>query len=400
MLWVLATSIRRNLGRYALSLVAVASAVAVSCLGMSGVTLMMKVARQPITQLIGGDLMVIDSDITFYSPSAGTLLSTGTYELLSPDEVRSAVSKALPGSQTTANLAVPCHSPDARLGDTFQNLVGRLDLTGSDFYSPPAVNGTSTVADTTSEMKVFVPSPEHGVSWGTPGQSVRLVCGRIRETNDGSLGIDIAQGTIANLVISGVYSADMTARWLFAPLATVQSLTGAAGLETWTGVCLQDLSWESHAADVLSRSLADGGLGLQVISAQFVGELLISDFARLKDTASLYFPVTVLLSGFITSVTCLTLMTSRRRELALFRAIGQSRRQLAAQFAAETSIISLLGGLLGYLLAHGLALIFFRSAGSITMVPVLAAFLVAALVSSLMTRSREFARLTEVLRNQ
>ena len=50
----------------------------------------------------------------------------------------------------------------------------------------------------------------------------------------------------------------------------------------------------------------------------------------------------------------LSAMRERRRDLALFRALGATRKTVMGLVISEALIISLLGGLLGLILGHGL----------------------------------------------
>lgn len=399
MAWMSANSIRRNFGKYILALVALSAAVAVSSLGMSGVTLMSKIVRQPVTQLIGGDLLVMDKSVSLYSDDAGSLLFSGHLSPFDDNSARVLIGSCHAGSLTTTLLTV-CHSTKIVVADSFPCLAGRLDLTGNEFYSPPALKGHSVVAETTPKMEVFAPVSTKNVPWGSVGDRFKIVVARVKEKGGSeAFTVDLAQGAVSEMVIAGTYSGDMTARWLYAPLSTVQAMSGVGDRVSWIGVCLEDLMHEAKARDALVAFLAARRPSLQVIDAETVGEIVIKDFSRLRKTASLYFPVTVLMSAFVITVTCLSLLASRRHEIALMRAIGQSRRQVAVQFVAETCIVGLLGGVLGNLLARLFASALFRASGSVTALPAVAAVVIATLVSTLTTRLRAFSDIAGILRN-
>jgi ABC-type antimicrobial peptide transport system permease subunit len=127
---------------------------------------------------------------------------------------------------------------------------------------------------------------------------------------------------------------------------------------------------------------------------------MVSDFAHLKRTASLYFPVSVLISTFIIVTTGLSMVVSRKQEFAVLRALGESKRQVALLFVAETAVVSLLGGLLGYLMSVALAPVLVHTAAVMDVTPVFVAIAVAILISAVVTRSRAFTELTSTLRNQ
>jgi len=399
MLWLLSVSLRRNFGKYILALLALSATVAVSSLGMSGVALMLRLSRKPISQLIGGDLMVLSKGVSLASPTRTDLTFTGRLRLIEPEDLSRAVKEVLPGSETSTTLLTLAHSPRAA-GRYLPQLAGRYDPTGSPLYSPPPLEGISTYTFDSAAPVVLVPKRYEGISWGPVGNDLDLVVGRIPdELLSETISLDVAGGTRARMSVVGVYDPDFTAGWLFAPLPTVQALGQAGQRVTWAGITVADLTRESTALEKVRALLERDFPELQVIDVQTVGELLISDFRRLKETATFYFPVSVLISSFIISVTCLSLIVSRRRELGLMRAIGLSKQQIAGLFVAETCVVSLIGGVAGYLLSLGMVSMFFRLAGSVTVLPALSTVLMAGLVSGLMVRSRAFSEMTDVLRN-
>ena len=66
MMWLVLTSLRRNLAKYRLALVGIAASVAVSCLGLSGANLMHNLARHPVAYVVGGDMFIADAEVEFY----------------------------------------------------------------------------------------------------------------------------------------------------------------------------------------------------------------------------------------------------------------------------------------------------------------------------------------------
>jgi hypothetical protein len=399
MLWMLGVSVRRNLAKHTLALIALASAVALSCLGMSGVTLMMRVVRQPVTQVIGGDLMVLSERLDF-TGTGGQLWLSGFFGLFDEGEVSDTIKDVLGESQLSLNLMTGSYVPGLGEGGSLHDLVGRFDPVRNEFYSYVPLVGESTAAIDEPQRAIYVPRLFGEVVWGNVGAEHDMVVARIVSSGEGQYDLDIPGGTPTEMTVSGLYEAAYSAQWVLAPLRTVQELSGARGQVSWIGVSLPSLAREAEARGILQEALDSKGLALQVVDAQALGELMVSDFAHLKRTASLYFPVSVLISTFIIVTTGLSMVVSRKQEFAVLRALGESKRQVALLFVAETAVVSLLGGLLGYLMSVALAPVLVHTAAVMDVTPVFVAVAVAILVSAVVTRSRAFTEITSTLRNQ
>ena len=148
-------------------------------------------------------------------------------------------------------------------------------------------------------------------------------------------------------------SADDQAWWM--PLDRAQALTGRAGQVSLVQVRLDD----PRQADAVARRLErDGGVRAQVLHA-----LSSTEAALLERTRRLMGMVTIgvlLAAGLCAFGTLTDLALERRKEIALLKALGASSRQVVRQFGAESLAVGLLGGLLGWWMGVGAALVIGR----------------------------------------
>jgi putative ABC transport system permease protein len=84
--------------------------------------------------------------------------------------------------------------------------------------------------------------------------------------------------------------------------------------------------------------------------------------------------ISLLVGGIGIMNVMLTTVTERTREIGIRRAVGATRRAIAAQFLLETVLLSAAGGVVGILLGAGMAQGIHLFAGWATVIPVSAAF--------------------------
>jgi putative ABC transport system permease protein len=67
--------------------------------------------------------------------------------------------------------------------------------------------------------------------------------------------------------------------------------------------------------------------------------------------------VIILVSGVSIFVSIYNSMSDRRREIGIMRALGAQRRSVFAIVLAESTVLCMGGGILGWLLGHGIAVV-------------------------------------------
>jgi len=135
---------------------------------------------------------------------------------------------------------------------------------------------------------------------------------------------------------------------VYLPLAFSQQLFDRQGKLTGVGVRLNDLN---RIGGFLDRAFDIPSMQAITIS-QFRGTMLdLLGTARALMLLGTLVAVVIAALGVFNSV--LVSVTERRQELAVFKVLGASPRQVFAVVAAETALLGLLGGLLGAALTVG-----------------------------------------------
>jgi predicted permease len=137
----------------------------------------------------------------------------------------------------------------------------------------------------------------------------------------------------------------------------------------------QDWSWMIMAARLApGASISQARAQLSVPAAQrdralnpkrqtqvVVSSAALLNFPEVKQQGGLAAGFIILLGAVLVSMVCANIMNlllargvARRREIGIRLAIGASRGRLIEQLLTESIVIALLGGLLGFALAHGL----------------------------------------------
>ena len=140
-------------------------------------------------------------------------------------------------------------------------------------------------------------------------------------------------------------------------LATAQQALGKPGLVDEVDVRAEDGVSASELKSRIAAALPDG---VEAVTAEQVaddGTQSVKDAMGIFTTVLLVFAgVALLVGSFVIWNTFNVLVAQRRREVALLRAVGATRRQILGGVLVEAASIGLVSGLLGLLSGVGLAI--------------------------------------------
>jgi len=139
-------------------------------------------------------------------------------------------------------------------------------------------------------------------------------------------------------------------------LPTAQSLLGKAGVVDEVDVLAEDGVDARELRDRIADELPAGVEALTGEQVAADGTAAVRDSMGIFTTVLLVFAgVSVLVGSFVIWNTFNVLVAQRRREVALLRAVGATRRQVLAGVLVEAGLIGLVSGGVGLLLGLGLA---------------------------------------------
>ena len=394
MVWLVFRSVRRNLGRHWLALVGLACAVALSSLGMSGAGIMLRLARRPMTQLLGGDIMIVDSSVVFESGPGASIQSDDDFTLFSLTPVVHDVAASLPGTSTTATMTAPCLDSDGRIS----YLLGRLDDTRDPMYFYDILHGERPKPGL-SPFGILVPGNGGGSRFGEVGDELTLRLPRFWMDQSGK-NLDLAAGKAATFQITGIHDENWASGYMYIQLSDLYTLLGTEGLANWAAVAVPHVNPFDldGVAQTLEQRFRESGRALQAITADDFARLTVADFDRFRQTAAFYATAIVLVSVLIVIASSLSSARSRRRELAMLRAIGLSANQLRRFFVYESTLIAVTGAAIGYL-GSVLAASSLMGGAYTTPLPAFITVAVTAVVATASSSAVGQSAVAEVLRN-
>ena len=148
--------------------------------------------------------------------------------------------------------------------------------------------------------------------------------------------------TVAGILVTGGEEEG----YVFMSLEDMQNLTGEDKLD----VAELSVSADEDQLNAYAAAIANGGEGL---SARLVKRVTKSETAVLGKLQALVFLVTVvvlLLTMICVSTTMMAVVSERRREIGLRKALGASDNSIRGEFLGEGLFLGLLGGVLGAIL--------------------------------------------------
>ncbi|MBJ7356274.1 ABC transporter permease [Nocardioides sp.] len=140
-------------------------------------------------------------------------------------------------------------------------------------------------------------------------------------------------------------------------LPTAQSVLGKDGVVDEVGVLAEDGVSAAELRDRIGEVLPDGVEALTGEQVADDGTAAVEDAMGIFTTVLLVFAgVALLVGSFVIWNTFNVLVAQRRREVALLRAVGATRRQVLGGVLVEAAFIGLVSGILGILVGVGLAI--------------------------------------------
>jgi putative ABC transport system permease protein len=279
------------------------------------------------------------------SLGTNTLTVRGTFTNDQVDEVRNAnlghVSNIVPQVSTNLTVSSPSSSSDgvSVIGTTADYFdIGTNEVDSGDGFTAADVTTSAKVAviGTTVATDLFPTSSALGESISIDGNAYTIV------------------GILSNQGSSGFQDANDV---VIAPLSRVaRSFTGFAGVSTLT----------VEAVD--SDSVAAASAEVEIMLNQVLGETSDDESYSITNQSSLLetqaesadsftvllgvvAAISLLVGGIGVTNVMLVTVTERTREIGIRKALGATRGAILGQFLAEAATLTLLGGVLGVVVA-------------------------------------------------
>lgn len=399
MLWMTFVSFRRNLQKYSLAIISLSLAVAVSCVGLSGLDMLYRTTLAPLTFVCGGQIMIIDARTNLRPAGARVYadpLEIKPYPFMWAQEL---VTQVLGKDDTVQTLVAPFMRYSGTETTTFY-LAARDNLPKS-LSGLPLLLGERLESEG-ADFALLVPGKVYtGVSSSyvmgyyrmLPGQTQVLTVPRIMDVGE-TYDWDLASSEGHEYLVKGVYDEPSTLYPLFwTTLASLQQRVKGEQPVSWVGIPCASDQMDSLKAK-LEAEITERGLPLRVLTVIDLGRMLIGDFEKFEKMADYYSPVMLFVAIQIVLVNAVAIALTRRKEMALLRTIGFSLRQIQIMFVSECFFSALVGGLLGTAMAVGMT-----QGGSVSYTPFILTLTTTTIVSSVTMIVLTSGSLSQTLRN-
>lgn len=141
---------------------------------------------------------------------------------------------------------------------------------------------------------------------------------------------------------------------VFVPLSQAQAMTGETGKVNLIELNVESMAGEARRAEIQASLEAALGENFRV-GALMAGDELFATMEMARVGLSVFGMLALFMGGFIIFNTFRTVVSERRRDIGMLRALGATRRAILGIILAEGLIQGLLGSGLGLFLGYGLA---------------------------------------------
>jgi putative ABC transport system permease protein len=131
------------------------------------------------------------------------------------------------------------------------------------------------------------------------------------------------------------------------PLATVQRLASASGQVTSATVVVNNVN---NVASVSKAITANLGSKADVTSTEATTEAALAPLNSVKTISTYTLFGAVIGAAIILLLSMLMIVRERRREVGVLKALGAPNRSIIAQFIAESTTFTVLGGIVGFII--------------------------------------------------
>lgn len=339
---IIINSYRRNLRSHVFFIIALALAITVCSLGLSGIRLMASLWRYPFMQDAGGHIVIRNE-------TEGQDRKEFVTTLLSLSRIEEIVTTVFPEAELTATVEVPSliwFPYDRKSVDDL--LVGRGGGLDTWYLLPPPQDGT-TLSPGNVNQQVFTLRGNHLENSPDPVEIPVHIATYMKQGDQEAWQLVGAPEQLLTLIGTTSYP---SYPGLWGHLAVVQRLSGLpSDRVNRVGIALPGLAVQlDERVQQLRERLAKELPGVELVTVDDYALQQEPSLVGLYDVATRYTPILIGLALALVAATALALVQSRRRELALFRIIGMSQRQVHFLFAFECIASALLALIIALLL--------------------------------------------------
>jgi lipoprotein-releasing system permease protein len=171
---------------------------------------------------------------------------------------------------------------------------------------------------------------------------------------DDKVRITTGEGVSNTFTLKGIFDTGyqvVDARTVFMPLSDAQSLFGLARAVTSIGIKLDDV----FAAPEIARRMSLQ-VPYDVEPWTEENQALLAALRSQTQTSRLILAFTTIAAGFGIASILITAVTSKLREIGILKAMGATQRQIVGIFTLESTLMAVVGGLVGAGLGIGLSI--------------------------------------------
>jgi putative ABC transport system permease protein len=319
----------------------------------------MLIARDAVTSKINsvrastGTTITVSPKGFFGFTGSGTPLTTSEINALLDLKNVTSVQESLSEDLKSTQTSLKSPTPAGRLGQQFgggSSSSGSTGFGGGTFTLPVRVIGTNSPGNAlvggafgggTEKLtsgKSFSPSSNSDVA---------LVGATMASKNKLKVGSTFTvygtTVTVVGIVNSGSTFADSD---VLMPLATVQRLASASGQVTSATVVVNNVN---NVASVSKAITAKLGSKADVTSSEATTEAALAPLNSVKTISTYTLFGAVIGAAIILLLSMLMIVRERRREVGVLKALGAPNRSIIAQFIAESTTFTVLGGIVGFI---------------------------------------------------